>query len=355
MIQGYVKMSEDTEHKLRQKLGENFDSALEDVLKRYANLIDRKAALYILAIDNGIIKRESKHLKSFSEHVPENSSVSFEGVVERVFVPFESKSHKTMRVLLADGAGGELVLVAWDDLVDKLVNKRLDRGDRIFVRGAYYRNGEAHAGGYAKVEITKKDRVTPLSQVVDGRCNVAVRIVSDINIREYVRNDEQKVMANGWVEDMTGRVRFVAWGDAVDFISQAKQGDVIRVRDGLFKNGELHINSYSKVEINPDDCLVLTRASNLREGLRAAYSSKIISVMEENSNLCCITRSDDRDVKVVMLDSAQRGLVGDELSPDIDLKVAAHLKLKSLIGKVCIFSGVLNSNGIFECSRMHLD
>lgn len=348
-------MSDEIERKLRQNLGDRFDSALDEILARYANMIDRKAAMYILAIDEGIIKRESRELRTFNERPPQNSSVSFEGVVERVFVPFESKSHKTMRVLLGDDKGGELVLVAWDDLVDNLINKKLGKGDRLSVRGAYYRNGEAHAGGYTKVSITKKDRITALSQVTDGRCNVAVRLVSDINVREYVRNDEQKVMATGWVEDATGRVRFIAWGVAVDKISSAKQGDVLRIFSGLFKNGELHINDYSKVEINPDDCIVLTMVSNLREGVKAAYTSKIISVLMENSNLCCVTRSDDRDIKVVLLDSAKRNLIRGELSPDINLNTASFIKLKSFVGKDCIIEGILNSNGIFECSRIHLD
>lgn len=355
MIGGYVNMSGNVEILLKEKLGERFDDEIERVLNDYAHMIDRKAALYILGIENDVIKRRKKTIVSFSEPIEENSSVSFAGRVERVFVPFESKMHHTMRILLGDSEGNNMVLVLWDSNVDAMLKQGIEAGDRLNVKNVYYKNGEAHAGNYSSISIEKKDRISYLSRITDGRCNVAVRLAGGLNVRTYVRNGEEKQMASGWAADVTGRVRLLVWNEAVSKISGAELGDVLRIFGAVFRNGELHVNEYSKVEINPADCIVLSRVDDINENMRTAYSAKLISSFEEGGSLCCATRGDGRDIKAVLHDDAKKRLIGRQLSPDIDLNTPAFFRLKSLNGRECIFEGKLNANGIFECSRIHID
>ncbi|MEM3364466.1 MAG: hypothetical protein QXS93_03080 [Candidatus Micrarchaeia archaeon] len=354
MTSSFLKLPEGLEASLRDKLGAAFESELAKVMADYADMIDRKAALYILGIEHGLVQKRKKSIVSFTELSEDEQSVSFSARVQKVFVPFESRQHRTLRILLSDSKGGEKVLVLWDTKVDEALSKRLEQGDTLIIDNAYYRNGELHAGQYSALTVDKKDKITPLSKVTDGRCNVAVRLVSPVGTRTYIRNNEEKQMASGFVADDTGRVRFVAWNGAVAKISDAKVGDVLRVYGALFKNGELHINEFSRVELNPEGCIVLSRVEEVFDGVRCAFTGKIISAFDSDGRLYIVSRTDNKDVKVFVGANALKGII-EGLSPDIDIQVAGLLKLKSLIGKECILEGKMDENGVFECTSLIIE
>ncbi|MCX8199924.1 MAG: hypothetical protein N3G76_00460 [Candidatus Micrarchaeota archaeon] len=351
MTNQFAKLPEGLESALRERLGAALDTELAKVMSDYADMIDRKAALYILGIEHGIVQKRKKSIELFSELSGDEQGVSFRALVQKVFVPLESRQHRTLRALLSDGGGGEKVIVLWDAHVDSALSSGLEQGDTLIVENAYYRNGELHAGQYTAVSIDKKNKIMPLSKITDGRCNVAVRLASPIGIRTYIRNNEQKQMCSAFVADDTGRVRMVGWDGAVARLSSAAVGDVLRIRGALFRNGELHVNDFSQVEVNPQGCIVLNRIEEVFDGMKCAFIGKIISAFENGGWLYVVSRTDNKDIKVLVGSGALRGLLG-VLSPDIDINVAGLLKLKSLVGRECIFEGKMGGNGIFECASL---
>lgn len=352
MLQNFIAQSANIERKLADILGPaGLEKELSKVMSDYADMIDRRAAIYILGIEKGLVQKRKRLIESFSELTEDESSVSFRAMVQRVFVPFESKMHRTMRVLLTDGKCGEKVIVLWDAKVDEVLKQKLEEGDMLVVENAYYRGGELHAGQYSALIIDKKNKIMPLSKVVDGKCNVAVRLVGPLGVRTYVRNGAEKQMASGFVADDSGRVRTVVWNGAVEKLSNAKVGDVLRIHNAVFRNGELHINEFSDIEISPEGCIVLNRIEEVFDGIRCAFTGKIISVFEQGGWLYIVLRSESKDLKVLVKEEAVRALVGT-LSPDIEASTAGLLKLKSLIGKGCIVEGRMVESGIFECIRI---
>jgi len=352
MVQNFIAQSENIESMLVATLGaEEFNKEISRILSEYADMIDRRAAIYILGIEKGVVQKRRKQIESFQELEEGLSGITFRAVVQRVFVPFESKMHRTLRALISDEKGGEKVIVLWDERVDDALSNRIEEGDTLIVENAYYRNGELQAGQYSAVKIDKKDKVMPLSKVSDGKCNVMVRLVSPLVVRTYTRDNQERKMATGFVADDTGRVRFVAWNGAVATVEGAKAGDVLRIRSALFKNGELHINEFSQVDLNPEGQIVLNRVEEVFEGVPCAYSCTVISALESNGRLYIVSRTEEKDIKVLVQEDAVRQFIGS-LSPDIEIATAGLLKLKSLVGKECILEGKMNGNGIFECTRM---
>ncbi|GEM_PF-3136510 len=355
MTQGFIKMSDSLEKALMEKLGDKFEEELKRVISDYAEMIDRRAALYILGIDNGLVQQGKKSIALFTELSDDNSSITFSAGVVRVFLPLEGRMHKSLRVLVVDSANNEKVLVFWDAKVDEVQAQRIEPGDMLSVENAYYKNGELHAGQYSKVAIDKKNKITPLAHVTDGKCNVAVRLLEKLSVRTYMRNDAEKRMASGWVADYSGRVRIVVWNEAVGKFDTAVAGDVLRIHNAIFKNGELHINEFANVEINPEGCAVLARPEDVVAGYIGAFSGTITSTAMQGDWLSLVARTDSKDIKIVLLEKSLDSLIGGALSPDISRAVAGYTKLKSLLGKECIFEGRMNENGVFECGRIQIN
>ncbi|MEM0438040.1 MAG: hypothetical protein QXU54_01940 [Candidatus Micrarchaeia archaeon] len=350
----FMKASETIESKLRELLGDSFQDELDRVLSDYAGMIDRRAALYILALEKGAVQQPRKEISKFSELSDEISSVTFTAQVARQFVPHETRTHKTLRIQLSDGAGGTAMLVLWDSHADSALAVPVEPGDTISVQNAYYRNSELHAGQYSSVRIEKRNKIVELSRVTDGRCNVAVRLTSPLGVRTYVREGSERQMATGWVADHSGKVRLVAWNNAVQALGNAGPGDVLRLWDAQFKNGELHLNDYTRVEVNPPGCTVLLRPEDIQPGFRGAFSGVLISVGEQGGIPYAVVRAPPRDIKAQLTADSLANMIGGQLSPDISFPVAASLALRPRIGATLVLSGEMNENGIFVCKSLSL-
>ncbi|MCX8205989.1 MAG: hypothetical protein N3H30_02040 [Candidatus Micrarchaeota archaeon] len=348
----FMKSAEAVEGKLRAMLGDALDDELKRVLSDYAGMIDRRAALYILALEKGAVQQPRKEISQFSELSDDLSSVTFAAQAARLFVPHETRTHKTLRIQLTDGAGGTAMLVLWDSHAEAALAAPVEPGDTIVVQNAYYRNGELHAGQYSAVRIEKRNRLVELSRATDGRCNVAVRLTSPLSVRTYVREGSERQMATGWVADHSGRVRLVAWNNAVQALANAGQGDVLRVWDALLKNGELHLNDYTRIEVNPEGCTVLSRAEDVVPGFKGMFSGALISVGEQAGQAYAVIRAPPRDIKVQLTQESLASLLGGKLSPDISFPVAAALALRPLMGRQLTLAGLMNENGIFVCSAV---
>ncbi|MGC8923974.1 MAG: OB-fold nucleic acid binding domain-containing protein [Candidatus Micrarchaeia archaeon] len=342
------------ESELRKQLDDKFDEKIDSILSSYAYMIDRNAAIYIAAVENGLVKTKKRSIASFSELDGDESGISFSARVEKVYLPFESKSHKTMRILLTDDFMIQKVLVLWDERANEALVSRIERNDIIHVGNAYYKNGELHAGIYSSLSIKKSNPFMKVNAFREGRIDTVVRVLGQSQVRTYIRDGSEKKMLSVWCGDETGKIRVIAWDGAFEVVHNIKQGDILLIRNGIFRNGEIHMAQYTRIEINPENVTVCTSPDNLEVGMHTSIIGTLISVFEQDGDLYGVVRAGTRDLKLFFCISAIEGVIKKEVSPDLSLNVLGRIKLNSLLGEVLVFDGMLNENGIYECSRIIL-
>ncbi|MHA1860589.1 MAG: hypothetical protein ACTSVF_05820 [Candidatus Asgardarchaeia archaeon] len=327
------------------KLINNLDGEVDRVRKEYADMISPCTAVYILAVENGLISNEKKEVESFSELKSGDSNVWISVRVANVFQPLVGKKHKSLRLLASDGRT-EAMVVFWDDKVDDILKKRPEKGDILHIANGYFRDGLLHVGQYGKIEVEKKDGFKKLINITDGKCNVCVRIVEKVEIRTYRKDGEERRMATTWVADDTDRVRMVFWGKSTDKAEHLSIGDVICVKNAVFRNGELHLTSSTFIEINPENIIVVNRPEDIRD-FTGALEGTIISYKIENGWVRVNMRTKTKDLVGMISSLDFRNIVNGSIPIDISDDTVCRIILKKVVGHRLVFKGRFNENGVF--------
>jgi replication factor A1 len=185
---------------------------------------------------------------------------------------------KVLAMVVADESGSTR-LVFWDEKVDDADG--IEVGEVIRVSHAYTRPNrdgtdvEVHVGRTTVIERNLKDKIeaaestfvstteplgmTDIADLKVGMRDVDVeaKIATIEEMRTFTRKDggEGKVQ-NIVIADKTSKVRVTFWGDDIDKIAKAKEGDVLRILHGWVKEGfrggvELQIGNRAEVTLNP--------------------------------------------------------------------------------------------------------
>ncbi len=118
------------------------------------------------------------------------------------------------------------------------------------------------AGGPAKI-----------GDLYPGMRNVTVtgKLTRKYELREFDKNGRQGKVANLLLGDETGQVRVTLWNDQTDQFEKLNEGDTLRITNAWVKENrgykELHLNTDSKLEQNPDGVTV-TAPTAQREAAR---------------------------------------------------------------------------------------
>jgi len=96
-------------------------------------------------------------------------------------------------------------------------------------------------------------------EIYAGMKNVeaAFKIIQKYDIREFKKDTWSGKLCAMFVGDESGSIRVVFWNDQVDLIQDAKQDDILLVKEAYVKEGlkgqkELHLGKGGSVEVNPD-------------------------------------------------------------------------------------------------------
>lgn len=210
--------------------------------------------------------------------------ISLKVKVQRVFSvsTFTKKDGvegKVLAMVVADDTGSTR-LVFWDDKVD--LAEGIAPGEVIGVNHAYTRPNrdgtevEVHMGRSSGIERNLKDKIEtadvaspsvssePLGMkdivdlTVDMRdVDIQGKIATIYEVRTFTRKDggEGKVQ-NVVIADKTSKVRVTFWGDDIDKIADAQEGDVLRILHGYMKEGfrggvELQVGNRAEIMLNP--------------------------------------------------------------------------------------------------------
>ncbi len=347
------------ENKVKELLGENFETEIKRVINEFAGMISRESAIKILAHENKLIKNEKRkveRVKDILESEEENNiskSLDVNLKLFRTFQKLETKSHVLQRIMLKDNEGKEIICVLWDDKINEFEILVPEENDTIQITNAYLKNDEIHVGKYSKIKIEKLNPILPLSKVKDGICNVGVKLLGDVNFRTFTKNNQEKRMGTTMVGDSTGQVKIVFWGDSCDKIENVIKGDIIILNKAMFKNAELHVNEYTEIKVNPPNFFIISSPEEVKSGFEGSFEGKIIAINIINDKNFGAVRTDVRDIKTLFSDEIEiENLKEKEISPDIDVRTVIYLHLRSMLGSKCILTGYMDKDNIFNCKHI---
>jgi replication factor A1 len=211
--------------------------------------------------------------------------ISLKVEVQRVFrlstfTKKDGTDGKVRAMVVADDSGSTR-LVFWDEKADEVED--IEPGEVIRVSHAYTRSNrdgseiEVHVGRSSAIERKLKDSIETVettSSYGSGIEPIGMKDIADLtvemrdvdvqgkiatiyDVRTFTRKDggEGKVQ-NIIIADSSSKVRVTFWGDDIDQIADAKEGDVIRILHGYVKEGfkggvELQVGSKAEIKLNP--------------------------------------------------------------------------------------------------------
>ena len=233
------------EEKLALLLGNALEQAVKGKTESFGGLLTRGAAERLLCQENGI-STESKLL--LSEARAQALPFSFSARVDRIFPiqQFPGGSMRTVRIHVSDKSG-EATLVLWNEQV-KLTEGNLLSGDSIECTGAYVRAGEISIGRNGNIARAGRRQAASIAGLKDGVCNVEGVVEKVEGTRTYRdrKTGGEKSMHPFSICNEGKCVRVVAWS-LPDGAHLPKQGEKVVLENATFKDGELHLNAFSRI------------------------------------------------------------------------------------------------------------
>jgi len=196
-------------------------------------------------------------------------------------VPFDNV---VADIVKETGLGREIVLEKINEKVKSLKGLVSEQGAACIVANEL--GVKIGAGpGAGRVEIEKlfagMGRATVIGRVL--------RLYDTVTFKYKKREGEGKVKAF-LLSDETGRVRVACWDENLiqQLENDVKEGDILKLTDSRvtknkFGNEELHLNSDSKIFLNPDDPICV-KIPPLEEMKTKIYDKTTIAELEQGQN-----------------------------------------------------------------------
>ena len=238
-------MDDGPEEKLAALLGNSLEQAVKEKTGSFGNLLTRGAAIRLLCQENGITTEKKLAL---SEARASMLPFSFSARVDRVFPvqQFPGGMMRTVRLHVSDKSG-EATIVLWNEQA-KIVECGLFSGDILECTGAYLRAGEISIGRNGSISCAGKSRASSVIGLKDGICNVEGLVGQVGKARTYAdrKTGEEKTMHPFSLCNGGACVRVVAWS-LPEGACLPRQGEQVVLENATFRNGELHLNAFSRI------------------------------------------------------------------------------------------------------------
>jgi len=238
-------MEQSAEQMLAALLGDALEAKVKNKADSFGNLLTREAAVQLLCQENGI-STEKKLL--LSEARASILPFSFSARVDRVFPiqQFPGGTMRTVRLHISD-TSGEATLVLWNEQA-KIAQGGIFAGDGIECSGAYVRAGEIAIGRHGNIARAGASKALSVSELKEGLCNVQGTVEKVDGARSYTdrRSGEKKQMLPFTICSGGKCCRAVWWSPPGD-APQLFVGRQVMLEGAAFREGELHLNSFSRV------------------------------------------------------------------------------------------------------------
>lgn len=193
-----------------------------------------------------------------------------------------------------------MIKLTYDQIVEKIkektdvseeeINKRVEEKMEQLA-GLISKDGAAHiVANELKVNVFEAvagGKVT-LNKLMPGMRNIEAvgKVKAVYDIREFSTDRGSGKVGSFLIADEEGICRVTCWHAQTDNMSNLKEGDIVRVKDGYVRenNGrnEIHLNDKSNIEINPEGVEL-----NVPEGMQQTQTASVrkkISELSENDN-----------------------------------------------------------------------
>jgi hypothetical protein len=233
------------EQKLKEKLGDGFEGALEKKIADFGGLLTRAAAVRLLCKQHGIeVERRLTLAEAASSPLP----FSFAAKIDRIYPvqTFQNGTDRTVRVHLSD-AGWSSTLVLWNEQAD-VVDGGISIGDEIEATGAYFRSGEIVLGRNGTIRRSRAFPITQVGKLTAGACNVQGEVEEvELDYPYIDKKSGQKKVLSSFQLCEGGECRRVAVWSAPEGMQMPQAGDVVLLENVVFRSGEVHFNSGSRI------------------------------------------------------------------------------------------------------------
>lgn len=154
----------DLQAALIEKLGDElFEKRLAQTVKSFEGLINKKAAILILAKEEGLVSEEEKFIR-IVEIEKNAKSVTLKAKVGKIWPIATYASGKKSRVYEIEDESGKIPLIVWNKDIEKFSGLRLN--DQIKVENAYESGSELHLGYNGTVILVKRAEFEQLDLIV---------------------------------------------------------------------------------------------------------------------------------------------------------------------------------------------
>jgi len=234
--------------KLAALLGDSLEAKVEGKVGSFGGLLSREAAILLLCQENGISAERKLVL---SEARGSLLPFSFSARVDRVFPvqQFPGGAMRTVRLHVSDRSG-EATLVLWNEQA-KLA-ETIFAGDEVECSGAYVRAGEISIGRNGSIARAGKGRMLGVAELWEGACNVSGTVEKAGAVRTYAdrKTGEEKRMLSFTLCGGGKCCRAIWWSPPAD-APQLREGAQVALQGATFRRGELHLNGFSRVSVQP--------------------------------------------------------------------------------------------------------
>lgn len=105
----------------------------------------------------------------------------------------------------------------------------------------------------AEKGISFENKQFKISEIMPGmkKVNITAKVINLFPVRSFERNGREGKVANLIIADESGNTRLVLWDTHhIELIEKGiiSQGDVVEVRGGSVRDGEIHLSSFSELE-----------------------------------------------------------------------------------------------------------
>lgn len=311
----------DTYSFLLQKIPKDeLERKIAEKVESMNGFLTREAAIRIIANEFGVKNEEQVKLSNIIEGM---NRIFVIAKLEQILKLQEFANGKKMRKVVISDETGERELKLWNQDIDLLNN--LHSGDLIEIKGAYCKNNELSLGYDGTIKVVQSAsfaNLSALSDLENLKINAIGYVESIDGIKEYERNGQKRKMFLFSISDGTKSVRAIIWNDSdrgnVLFI-----GCEVKIENAIVRNGELHINSFSRFFVK-----------KIRKGIKGKIENmKIVNgklILEINGNKYEFVREDALKILNV------------QVADDIEIETVLELKKNEFLGKEVFIE---NENG----------
>ncbi len=365
----HLKHEKELEKRLLEKMSESeLAEKIKEKQGEYADLLTRAGAIYILAKDRGLVDEDKKKEWKVSELQEGMRGVCLKAKVKQIFPSRDfdknGRKGKVCRLHVEDEEGNDIALVLWNKDALLVEDGEIEKGDSIELHGGTVRNGELQTTDKGRIHVKKLLLPTKISELKERSAFdlVIARVLETYGVKEYEQKWDRaqesaraiddsrfkkKKMCSALVGDETNIVRIVFWENSASEGAKLSPGDVVKLENGFFKNGEIHASNKTAVTINPKGKQPITRVKDLRVGMTAAIRGKIKSI-EANDDVElveAIVDDDGKTIECIFSRETALALLGvKELAEDIKLSTVCELKKEALLEKTVTLIGKTETN-----------